>query len=121
MGNLSKNLSRHEFACKCGCGCNTVDFELVGVIQDVCDHFNCTVEITSGHRCFKHNRTPEVGSNDNSMHPQGRAGDCKFKFTSPLEVHDYLCEAYPDQYGFGLYNTFNHIDTRSGDSARWNG
>ncbi len=120
MGNLSLNLSRHEFACKCGCGCDTVDFELVKVIQDVCDNFNCSVTITSGHRCFMYNKTPEVGSNDNSQHPQGRAADCIFKYTTPLEVYNYLCEKYKDRLGLGLYNTFNHIDTRSG-VARWSG
>lgn len=118
MGDITNNLSRHEFACKCGCGCDTMDVQTVMVVQDVCDHFKCSVAITSAHRCFTYNRTPEVGSNDNSQHPQGRAMDCIFAGPTPEEVHDYLCEKYPGKYGFGLYRTFNHIDTRSG-VARW--
>ena len=39
MGDLTSNLSRHEFACECGCGFDTVDFELVTVIQKACNHF----------------------------------------------------------------------------------
>ena len=121
MGDITANLSRHEFACKCGCGCNSMDIETVWVVQDVCDHFRCSVEITSAHRCFTYNRTPEVGSNDESQHPQGRAMDCKFENQNPVEVHLYLCAKYPDKFGFGKYNTFNHIDTRSNGPARWDG
>ena len=35
MGDLSENFSRHEFACKCGCGNDTVDAELIRVLQSV--------------------------------------------------------------------------------------
>ena len=48
MGDLSLNLSRHEFACQCGCGYDTVDFELVTVVQEGCEYFDTTVTINSG-------------------------------------------------------------------------
>ena len=44
IGYLTNNLSRYEFACQCGCGFDTVDFELAIVIQDGCDYFDTTVE-----------------------------------------------------------------------------
>lgn len=116
MGDLTKNLSRHEFACKCGCGFDTADIETVAVIQDVCDHFECGVIITSGCRCEDHNKA--VGGSKNSEHKKARAADCKFIGMSTDEIHDYLDKKYPDKYGFGIYNTFNHIDTRTG-KARW--
>ena len=39
MGNLSEHLSRHEFACKCGCGFEAADVELVSGLEDVARHF----------------------------------------------------------------------------------
>lgn len=117
MGNISKNLSRHEFACKCECGLDTVDYATVAVIQDVCDHFGCKVTINSGCRCDKHNAS--VGGSKNSEHLKCRAGDCKFHGPTPNEVHSYLCRKYPDRHGFGVYATFNHIDTRTDGPARW--
>lgn len=117
MGDLTKNLSRHEFACKCGCGFDTVDVETVGVIQAVCDHFSCKVTITSGCRCPDHNK--KVGGAKRSQHLRGRAADCKFSLVEPEAVDHYLCESFGGKYGFGLYKTFNHIDTRSGPEARW--
>lgn len=116
MGDLSDNLSRHEFACKCGCGFDTVDVKTLDVIQRVCDYFRTSVIITSGCRCVEHNVA--VGGSKNSQHVKARAGDCKFKNTTPEEVYEYLDEKYPDSLGLGLYNTFIHIDTRTG-KARW--
>ena len=29
MGDLTKNISRYEIACKCGCGFDTIDIEVV--------------------------------------------------------------------------------------------
>lgn len=119
MGDLSKNLSRKEFACKC-CEFDTADQETIKVIQDVCDNFECSVIITSACRCPAHNR--KVGGTKNSQHLLGRAADCVFMLDGnpidPTEIHYYLVSEH-DGYGFGLYETFNHIDTRSGKPARW--
>jgi len=117
MGDITKNLSRSEFACKCGCGLDTVDVETVAVIQDVCDHFGCRVLINSGCRCVDHNLA--VGGFPLSQHPKCRAGDCEFLGVDTGEVYDYLCEKYPGKYGFGVYKSFNHIDTRTDGPARW--
>ena len=35
MGNLSKNISRHEVSCRCGCGSDSIDTETVGMIVDL--------------------------------------------------------------------------------------
>jgi len=121
MGNLTKNLSRSEFKCSCGCGFDTVDVDTVRVIQEVCDHFDCSVRVTSGCRCAAHNAS--VGGTKNSQHLRGRAADCQFIYDgSPIDpetIYQYLISEYDREYGFGLYSTFNHIDTRSGKPARW--
>lgn len=62
MGDLTPNLSRHEFACQCGCGYDTVDFDLPTDIQECRDDFqkkhpemDVRITVTSGNRCDEHN------------------------------------------------------------------
>jgi uncharacterized protein YcbK (DUF882 family) len=117
MSDLSENFSRHEFACKCGCGFDTVDAELVMVVQGVRDYFGAAVTINCGCRCPMHNA--EVGGADHSQHMLGRAADIVVAGFSPEEVHDYLVNTYPNRFGVGSYRTFTHIDTRTNGPARW--
>lgn len=124
MGDISKNISRHEVACKCGCGYDTIDAETVSVVQDCCDHFadslgveRVTLVINSGCRCDSHNN--KVGGSKNSTHKKARAMDIKITPIQPEKVYEYLDKKYPGKYGIGKYETFTHIDTRSGAAARW--
>jgi uncharacterized protein YcbK (DUF882 family) len=116
---LSPNFHRFEMACKCGCGYDTVDAELLAVLQKLRDHFGVPVRITSGTRCPAHNRIIQ-GSAD-SMHLRGRAADIQLTGILAASVADYLEQQYPDRYGIGRYRDFTHIDTRSGPLARWRG
>ena len=121
---LTKNFWRHEMSCKCGCGFDTIDWRTLEVAQLVCDHFAriqntprviCTV--TSAARCVAHNKN--VGGSPASQHVFGRAMDIKIVGVKPQEIYDYLVATFPDRFGFGLYSTFVHIDTRSDGPARW--
>lgn len=103
---------REEFACKCGCGFDTVDAELLEVLEDVRMHFGKAVTVTSGCRCEEHNTA--VGGMVNSYHKKGRAADIKVAGTRPSDVQSYLRLTYPDSLGIGSYNSFTHIDSRSG-------
>jgi len=115
MGDISEHFSRSEFACKCQCGFDTVDVELIYVLSALRSALGPT-KINSGCRCHDHNRA--VGGVKDSQHVLGRAADIVVKDVPPDEVADYLEEKYPNQYGIGRYNTFTHIDTR-GARARW--
>jgi uncharacterized protein YcbK (DUF882 family) len=119
MGDLSKNFSRKEFACKCKNDCNhdTVDVDLLSVLQTTADYFDSAVTITSAHRCAQHNDA--VGGSKNSQHLRGRAADIVVFDVAPNKVQNYLLRVYNDQYGIGRYDHFTHIDTRSGPAARW--
>lgn len=126
MGNLSRNISRAEIACNCGCGFDSIDSETVLVVQDVCDHFaeqpglaRIVLHINSAARCFRYNRSSAVGSNDNSQHPLARALDIRIDGVASARVYAYLDKKYPGRYGIGNYKTFTHIDTRSNGPARW--
>lgn len=115
MGDLSKNFSRHEFACQCGCGFDTVDAELINVLQDLRDHFG-PVEISGPNRCPVHNR--EIGGAQGSLHQTGKAADIKIDGTDPQTVFSYLDHNNPQHYGIGLYCNRVHIDVRP-HRARW--
>ena len=129
MGDLSKNISRHELACKCGCGFDTVDVDLVPMIQDAADHFaaetgeSIRVDITGPNRCRKHNA--EVGGADDSEHIYARAADFKLFIRysgvqiDPEMVANYLEKKYPGKYGIGRYFNRTHADTRTDGPARW--
>lgn len=115
MGDLTGNFSRHEFACSCGCGFDTVDVDTLTVLEQVRQHFNAPVKITSGCRCADHNA--KIGGSKKSQHVRGRAADIQVQGVTPSDVADYI-ESIMVGGGLGRYDTFTHIDTRSG-TARW--
>lgn len=124
MGDRSKNLSDHEFRCKCQirapwlptCKEVKVPDALIEVIQDVRDHFGAPVTIHSGHRCEPYN-THVKGAN-HSQHILAIAGDITVEGITPNDVQRYLLSKYRGRYGIGRYNTFTHVDVRD-YMARW--
>jgi uncharacterized protein YcbK (DUF882 family) len=113
---LSQYFNRGEFACKCGCGYDTVDALTLEALEAIRNHFKSPVTITSACRCVSHNKA--VGGASKSQHLQGRACDIQVKHVAPAEV-----QVYAESLGIsvGSYNTFTHIDTRSNGPARWKG
>ena len=73
MAQLSKNFTSEEFACKCGCGYDTPNPELIRMLQAARDMYGKPIRITSGCRCIKHNRN--VGGASSSAHLVGKAAD----------------------------------------------
>ena len=119
MGDLSKHFSRSEFACKDGCGRDTIDAETLRVLEALRQHFGVPVKINSGYRCA--NRNKAVGGAAGSQHLYGRAADVTVEGVGPDSVAQHLQTTYPGKYGIGAYRTFTHIDTRSGLPVRWSG
>lgn len=117
MGDISNNFSRKEFECQCGCGYDTVDTELLEMLEEIRMYFDKPVIITSACRCAAHNQA--IGGSQKSQHLFGRAADIVVKGVDPAEVQEYL-EDYVRPSGLGRYDTFTHIDSRSG-FARWEG
>ena len=125
MGDLSKNFSKSEFECKCGCGMGNIDPELINVLQDLRDWWRAPITINSGCRCYEYNEKVQLRSNPDyipgssrSQHMLGTAADIVVSGISVGEVRRYLNHKYPDKYGIGAYNSFTHIDVRS-KKARW--
>ena len=135
MGDLTKNLSRHEFACKCGCGFDTVDIALARILQETADQFyrsrplrvqRVSITINSGCRCPAHNKAE--GGSENSRHMDGNAADFKIKYVmddgQKMQVHPDKVAAYLDkkfkyEYGIGWYRGRTHFDTSSSGRRRW--
>lgn len=114
MGDLNHYFSRSEFACKCGCGFDTVDALLLEALREIRVHFKQPVTITSGCRCRAWNES--VGGSLNSQHKKGRASDIQVKDTLPSDVADFAEDL---GLSVGRYETFTHVDSRSGPPARW--
>lgn len=96
-----------EFDCKCGCGFNVAQIELVDKLQKARELALIPFKINCGCRCEKHNK--EVGGVKDSAHVKGLAVDIsarddrtRFTIVSALLLA-----------GFGrilLYPTFIHAD-----------
>lgn len=115
--SLWKGFKRKEFACKCGCGFDAVDAELLIVLKELKEHFSGrAVILNCACRCPKHNA--KVGGKPKSQHLFGKAADVRVKGILPSIVADYLESKYTDMYGIGRYQTFTHIDVRP-NKARW--
>ena len=128
MGDLSEHFSRWEFrcggkisqGCPYKCGFDTVDVELLNVLEDLHEHFgHKTITVNCGCRCQIKNRNTS-GAGKKSQHLYGRAADIVIAGVSADQVFLYLNAKYPNKYGMGSYINFTHIDTRS-SRVRWNG
>jgi uncharacterized protein YcbK (DUF882 family) len=60
-----------------------------------------------------------VGGAADSQHLYGKAADIRVEDVDPATVADCLEDKHPDRYGIGRYQTWTHIDVRSGPPARW--
>jgi uncharacterized protein YcbK (DUF882 family) len=111
---VNRFFQRSEFACRCGCGYDTVDAELLKRLTIIRQRFG-PVTINSGCRCATHNE--REGGSPKSQHLLGRAADIKVTGVTPREIYEFYDEAFPTG-GAHAYETFTHVDTRN-HRARW--
>lgn len=83
-----KHFKKSEFTCKCGCGLNNIQLEVVKIADEVREHFGSPAIVTSGTRCSKHNT--EVGGVANSRHLKGKAIDMYVQNVSWYDLLEYL-------------------------------
>jgi len=126
MGDLSKNFSRWEFTCSCGCGLDNISTQLIDPLQRLRDHLGLVVTITSGIRCPKHNR--KVKGAKGSFHLAGLACDFIAAEKPLIEIYRAAIMIRDFQLGgIGLYppwyedgrkrDGFLHVDV--GKQRRW--
>ena len=115
---ISKNFTRDEASCNCGCDQDNADIQLVKWLEKIRKQYGKPVIIHCWNRCLKHNRTIK-GSKDTSQHVKGKAVDFHIEGEDPLDIacwiNDNLC---PKSGGVGMYDTFVHMDRRA-KKARW--
>ena len=118
MSRFNQWFRRGEFECKCGCGQDTVDAELIKVLTKVRLHYGSPVVINSGNRCWHHNEV--IGGSPKSKHPLGKAADFYVKEHNIGEVYQWMLGVFDRRYGLGLYvkDKFIHLDVRP-TQARW--
>ena len=122
MGDLTRDFSRREFACKglnC-CGASApVHPALVWGLQELRDKVGAPLKISSGFRCRKHNR--EVGGSVESQHTLGLAADVLIPEGWTAERLVDLAETIEvfRAGGIGTYSTWIHVDVRTSGPARW--
>lgn len=124
MGDITANLSRHEFSCECGCGLADPHPQLCTSLQSMVDLSGASsIWITSGSRCHgrnsalekthkaakqsKHLPDPELGN-------YTLAADCVFRDAPLIEIV-ILAQRLPEfkDGGIGLY-----LDDRHGKIDR---
>lgn len=125
---LSANFKVREFACKDGSNTIFVCEELVQLLQNIRDHFNRPVHITSGYRTGSYNARPDVNGSKTSQHLLGRAADFWVEGVTIAAVADYAETLLPERGGIGRYpkdkahpkrkTGWVHVDTRP-KKSRW--
>ncbi|MEY2670894.1 MAG: hypothetical protein RLZZ577_1210 [Bacteroidota bacterium] len=124
---LTKNFRLKEFHSHDGAAMPYWVYEnvkkLANNLQYLRDIAGSPITINSGYRSPAHNANTE-GAVENSRHTKGQAADISVKDLSPRQVNLLIEQAIENgkmaEGGLGLYNTFNHYDTR-GNKARWRG
>ena len=115
---LSKNLYRDQFACRCGCGFDTVDANLIIVMQQIINAFgNRPIVVTSGARCKHHNDNMDPPGAKNSPHMACKACDFYFPATDKLpQVKDVeICKVIDRMFGDILY--YYQVDHWTGNGT----
>ena len=133
MGDLSRDFSRSEFECKCGCGFFKENPLLIATLQKIRDYANrkslnetdIPIFINSGCRCKDHNKA--VGGVKNSRHLTGEAADVRIPGWESERLLNLIKRmALEDRiyvgYAYKINDTSVHIDVRIPQSAtvrRW--
>lgn len=145
MGDLTRNFSRHEFECHCGCGSDDIDHPHVARLQRYRDFLNARYQakygeilllVRSGVRCQPHNNNPKskggAGSKPSSQHTwcdnldDGRpcGSDIVYfsrklnDFIDPREFENDVKE-FGEFRGVGFYSDFHHLDSRHKQKYTW--
>ena len=93
-----------------------IDEALVELLEQIRAAAGGAVTINSGYRTAAYNA--QVGGARYSQHLRGTAADIVVEGAGPLLVGQMAEYYLGSRGGIGVYQTFTHVDTRSG-KARW--
>ena len=115
MGDLSKNFSRYEVQCSCGCGASWVSPKLIEKLQHVRDVVNKPITITSGVRCESFNASIKASMNSSHI-PDGFGIGNAVDIACTTSKHGYeliqVAQKFFNRIGIssGVYGGFVHLD-----------
>lgn len=115
--DANKKVGQHfkvkEFACKDGSQVVFIDDHLVSILDTLRNQVGKPVYINSGYRTPTRNK--EVGGAKYSYHMRGMAADIRINDMSAKEIANKLnAIVSPDECGIIVYESWVHLDTRSG-------
>ena len=107
---VEKHFKVKEFACKDGSDLVLIDEKLVGLLENIREHFEKPVHINSAFRTESWNDA--VGGSRYSRHLAGEAADIVVKNTKPHDVALYADSVLGKTGGVICYTNFVHVDVR---------
>lgn len=115
MSKVTKNFTREELMCKCGCDTLVIDLEAVGKLQSMRDQIGPII-ITSAYRCKDH--PIEAKKKNPGIHNTGGAFDIA---CSDSVSRINIIKSAVDQgvQGLGLHGEFIHVDFRDSTGVAW--
>jgi uncharacterized protein YcbK (DUF882 family) len=105
---ISKHFPLSEQRCKCGCGKGKLVESLLVETDDIREHYNKAMILTSAFRCWNShvNAYKKLYGNDwnryitkNSYHLTGEAIDFYIPGIQLNDLYTYLLGKYPDKFG----------------------
>ena len=122
MGDLTKNFSRSEVACKGKDCCEhtaAVSPQIMQVAQKVRDFMGERIDISSGFRCRRHNASlPQ--SSPTSFHCTGQALDLRVpKGYGKKKKMLAFIRSLPEVTGIGIGRAYIHVDDGHKVRAEW--
>ena len=108
---LSKNFSRKEMECQCGCGRGNMSDDLIRRLQDIRDDLRMPMKINSAFRCEPHNK--KVGGSSKSSHLPDEFGisyAVDIACTTSAYRQKLLEVVFKHCDRVGIAKTFVHID-----------
>ena len=115
MGDLTKNFSRYEVQCSCGCGASWVSPKLLEKLQHVRDVVNKPITITSGVRCESFNASIKASMNSSHI-PDGYGIGNAVDIACTTSKYRYeliqVAQKFFNRIGIsgGVYGGFVHLD-----------
>ena len=115
MGDLSKNFSKLEFLCPCGCGADKISPILIQKLQKVRDIIGRPLTITSGVRCEFYNTSIKASWSSSHVPDDfgiGNAVDIACTNSKDRYELVQVAQKYFNRVGIsgGSYGGFIHLD-----------
>ncbi len=116
-----RHFKKSEFACRCGCGKDNINTELVDKLDQARELAGVPFVVTSGLRCEKYNEQLKAKGYkvaEDSSHMTGLAADISATGVNRNRIIWALCRVF-DRVGFGADFIHVDVDTSKDTPVQW--